>query len=112
MTALNTELKQQLDDTIEQFLNKQYDFPARQSLLVSQEGYSSENWRAFAELGWLGIPFAEQYGGIGGAFTDTLQIMRLFGRHLVLEPVVSTVASPDSGRSHRGPGPGGARIAG
>ena len=88
---LNTELKQQLDDTIEQFLNKQYDFPARQSLVVSREGYSREHWRAFAELGWLGIPFAEQYGGIGGAFTDTLTMMRLFGRHLVLEPVVSTV---------------------
>jgi alkylation response protein AidB-like acyl-CoA dehydrogenase len=91
MAALNTELKQQLDDTIEQFLSKQYDFPARQSLVVSQEGYSKEHWRTFAELGWLGIPFAEQYGGIGGAFTDTLKLMHLFGRHLVLEPVVSTV---------------------
>ncbi|NKI15907.1 pimeloyl-CoA dehydrogenase small subunit [Spongiibacter sp. KMU-166] len=91
MTALNTELKQQLDDTIAQFLDNEYDFPARQSLVASEEGYSREHWRAFAELGWLGIPFAEQHGGIGGAFTDTLEMMRLFGKHLVVEPFASTV---------------------
>ena len=91
MTALNQELKQQLDSTVEKFLAERYAFDTRQSLVASELGYSAENWQSFAELGWLGIPFAEQHGGIGGEIADTLDMMRLFGKHLVVEPVVSTV---------------------
>ena len=32
----------------------------------SADGHDKELWRMFAELGWLAVPFAEEYGGFGG----------------------------------------------
>ncbi len=44
-----------------------------------------------AELGWLGVAFPEEYGGIGGGATEIMVIMEGFGRGLVLEPYFATV---------------------
>ena len=59
MRSLDTELKQQIDDTVARYLADQYSFEDRQQLVASDVGYSRDNWSQFAELGWLSIPFAE-----------------------------------------------------
>ena len=56
-----------------------------------QHGFSADNWQQFAELGWLSIPFAGDYGGFGGGPVDTMVIMQEFGRGLVAEPFLPTV---------------------
>ena len=48
-------------------------------------------WKQFAELGWLGLPFAEKDGGFGGDFMDLHILMESFGKGLVIEPYISTV---------------------
>ena len=48
-------------------------------------------WSQFAELGLLGLPFGEEYGGFGGGAQDTMLVMEQFGRALVVEPYVATV---------------------
>ena len=48
-------------------------------------------WSKFAELGLLGLPFAEEYGGFGGGAQEVMLVMQAFGRVLVLEPYLSTV---------------------
>jgi hypothetical protein len=48
-------------------------------------------WQFYAELGLLGLPFEEAYGGMGGSPSDVLWIMSSLGKHLALEPYLSTV---------------------
>ena len=55
------------------------------------EGYSPALWAQFAELGLLGLPFAEEYGGFGGGAQEVMLVMQAFGRALVLEPYLPTV---------------------
>ena len=42
--------------------------------------------RKYAELGLLGLPFAEEHGGFGGGAVEVMLVMEAFGRSLVLEP--------------------------
>ena len=86
-----TEQQQLLKDSIERFVRDEYTFEARRRILASGEGFSPEHWRTFAELGLLGLPFAEDEGGIGGDGIDTLVVMEAFGRGLVVEPFLPTV---------------------
>jgi pimeloyl-CoA dehydrogenase small subunit len=80
-----------LKDSVERFIQNDYGFEARQKFAKTEAGYSAENWKTFAELGWLGVPFAEADGGFGGGAIETMLMMEQFGRGLVLEPYMPTV---------------------
>jgi pimeloyl-CoA dehydrogenase small subunit len=80
-----------LKDSVERFIHNDYPFAARQKLVKAEPGYSAKNWRTYAELGWLGVPFSEADGGFGGGPIETMLIMEQFGRGLVVEPFVPTV---------------------
>ena len=53
--------------------------------------YSPEVWAEMADLGWLGIPFAEEHGGLGMGMAETVLITEAMGRGLAPEPFVSAV---------------------
>ncbi len=80
-----------LSDSVNRLLGDQYSFEKRKGYLRAQEGWSTALWAQYAELGLLGLPFAEEYGGFGGGAVDVMLLMQAFGRHLVLEPYLSTV---------------------
>jgi alkylation response protein AidB-like acyl-CoA dehydrogenase len=80
-----------LRDSVARFIQDDYDFDTRRRIAASEEGMSRENWKTFAELGWLSIPFAEDHGGYGGSAVDVMLLMEQFGRGLVLEPYLATV---------------------
>jgi hypothetical protein len=54
-------------------------------------GFSPAVWKQFAELGWLALPLAEEFGGLGGGAVEIGILMEAFGRGLVSEPYVATV---------------------
>ena len=54
-------------------------------------GFSTAIWKQFADLGWLALPIAEAYGGLGGGAIEIGILMEAFGRGLVAEPYLSTV---------------------
>ena len=87
-----TEEQSLLRDSVDRFIADRYDFESRKRFMAEPEGYSRENWRQFAELGLLAIPFAEEHGGIGGGAVETMLVMEAFGRGIVIEPYLSTVA--------------------
>ena len=58
---------------------------------ASPLGFSAEAWTQFAELGFLSLPFPEDFGGLGGNAVDIMLVMEMFGRGLLLEPYLSTV---------------------
>lgn len=80
-----------LRDSAQKLLAARFDFRTFQKLIESASGWSPELWRTFAELGWLGLPFAEADGGAGGGAIEIAILMEVFGRHLVVEPYLATV---------------------
>jgi alkylation response protein AidB-like acyl-CoA dehydrogenase len=44
-----------------------------------------------AELGWMGLPFPENYGGGGGSFLDLVVLLEAMGYNVVPGPFFSTV---------------------
>jgi len=62
--------------------------PARQSRPAR---YSRDLWTEMAQLGWLGIPFPEEHGGVGLGYTELMVVLEEFGRGLMPEPLLSTV---------------------
>src|SRR3546814_17362949 len=75
-----------LKDSVERFVQNDYSFEQRRKLVATEEGYSEANWKQFAELGWLGMPFPEEYGGFGGTAIETMIGMEAFGTGPVAEP--------------------------
>jgi len=75
-----------IQNQVEQFIQRDYDWETRQSFITSDLGFSADNWKTFAELGWLGISLSEESGGFGGTAIDTMIVMEEFGKGLVLEP--------------------------
>lgn len=88
--SLNDE-QRQLKDSVERFVRDQYSFDKWRKTIASSLGYSADNWRQMAELGWLGVSLPEADGGLGGTPIETLVIMEGIGRGLVVEPYLSTV---------------------
>lgn len=78
-------------ESVSRMLADNYSFAQRKTYLARPEGFSTEMWAKFAELGLLGLPFAEEYGGFGGGAQEVMLVMQAFGRVLVLEPFLSTV---------------------
>ena len=80
-----------IQDQVDQFVQKEYDWETRQSLSNSEMGFGKENWQKFAELGWLGISVSEESGGFGGSAIESMLIMEAFGKGLVVEPFLETM---------------------
>ena len=80
-----------LVESVTRMLSDNYSFAQRKTYLAKPEGYAPEMWAKFAELGLLGLPFAEEYGGYGGGAQEVMLVMQAFGRVLVLEPYLATV---------------------
>ena len=86
-----TEEQQMVRDSIARFVQDDYDWDTRKAIVASDEGMNRDNWQLFAELGWLSIPFAEEYGGFGGNIVDLSVVMEELGKGLVVEPYFPTV---------------------
>lgn len=86
-----TEEQVLLRNSVQRFIQDRYSFDARKAVIASDSGWSREVWRAFAELGLLAAPFAEEYGGFGGGAIEAMIIMEEFGKGLVVEPYLQTV---------------------
>ena len=86
-----TQEQQMLQDSIEKFLDKNYSFETRREIIAARKGIGASAWEGFAELGLLGLPIPPEYGGFGGNAVDTMIVMEALGRHLVVEPYLSTV---------------------
>jgi alkylation response protein AidB-like acyl-CoA dehydrogenase len=80
-----------LRDSAEKFLAERYDYRTFQEIAASEAGFRRELWAEFAQLGWLGLPFAPEDGGTGGGAVELALLMEAFGRHLVVEPYLATV---------------------
>lgn len=86
-----TEEQQMVADSIERFVQENYALETRTAIVAGQPGFSKDYWNQMAELGWFGLPFAEEDGGFGGNQIDTMVLMEQFGKGLVVEPFLASV---------------------
>ncbi|NNE83635.1 MAG: pimeloyl-CoA dehydrogenase small subunit [Alphaproteobacteria bacterium] len=86
-----SEEQQLLKDSAERFIERDYSFDRRRQLVATEDGFSRDNWRRFAELGWLGLALPADHGGLDGSLVDTAVLMEALGRGLVVEPFLSSV---------------------
>jgi alkylation response protein AidB-like acyl-CoA dehydrogenase len=85
-----TEERQMLQDTLRRFLRDRYDTAARNKILESDAGMSTEIWAELAELGVIGALFTEEQGGFGGKGFDLAVVFEELGRAGVVEPFLDT----------------------
>ena len=86
-----TEEQRLLRDSVNRLLADTYTFEKRKGYSAEPEGWSRTLWSRYAELGILGLPFAEEHGGFGGGGIETMLVMEAFGRVLGLEPYLTSV---------------------
>src|SRR5262245_36802818 len=86
-----SEEQKMLKEGVERLINERYQFESRKKYLKEAPGYSLAMWAQYADMGLLGLPFEERYGGSGGGAVETMIVMEAFGRGLILEPYFATV---------------------
>jgi pimeloyl-CoA dehydrogenase small subunit len=86
-----TDEQRLLKESVDRLVADRYDFEARKRYGQEPDGFSRALWGQYAELGLLGLPFAEEHGGFGGGAVETMIVMEAFGRALALEPYLATM---------------------
>jgi pimeloyl-CoA dehydrogenase small subunit len=89
-----------LRDSVGRLLADHYTFEKRKAHLAEPGGWSRALWAQYAELGLLGLPFAEEHGGFGGGAIEIMLVMEAFGRALVVEPYLATVVLAGAALRH------------
>lgn len=86
-----SEEQEMLQKSVRRLLETEYSFEERKKIIASNEGFSRALWAKLAELGLLGAPLSEEFGGFGGGAVTTMIVMQELGRGLVVEPYFETV---------------------
>jgi alkylation response protein AidB-like acyl-CoA dehydrogenase len=82
-----------LQDSVGKFVSATCDVERHRRLSKTELAFDPAAWATFAELGWLGIPFSEEQGGIGGSAVDVMVTCESLGRGLLREPFLATVVT-------------------
>ncbi len=57
----------------------------------SPDGFDRDTWQAMAQLGWAGIPFPEEVGGLGFGYKGLGVVTEELGRNLAASPLFASV---------------------
>jgi alkylation response protein AidB-like acyl-CoA dehydrogenase len=81
-----------LRDAVRGLLGKAYDSSeTRRAVTKEDPGWSDKTWQQLAEMGVLGLPFAEADGGMGAGPVEVSVVAEEFGRVIAPEPFVEAV---------------------
>lgn len=83
--------RRMLADSLDRFLSEKYPPERRNELAYGEVGHSDEIYGQLAELGAIGLLFAEDDGGFGGTGSDIALVFEAVGRHLVAEPLLGAL---------------------
>ncbi|MGI9479279.1 MAG: acyl-CoA dehydrogenase family protein [Hyphomicrobiaceae bacterium] len=95
MPGFDSDERQLLDQSLQDFFTNTYDFEAFKKHMRAADGpgFSRAAWNQYAEQGWLGVALPEAAGGVGGGMTELAIVLAAAGRHLALEPFVGTLVT-------------------
>src|SRR5215211_8747688 len=81
-----------LRDAVRGLLTKAYDTSETRRAVTKQDpGWDEKTWSRLAEMGLLGLPFAEEDGGMGAGPVEVAIVAEEIGRVLAPEPFIETV---------------------
>jgi alkylation response protein AidB-like acyl-CoA dehydrogenase len=84
--------QQALRDAVRGLLGKAYsDYEQRRRTTMDEPGFSEKLWSQLAEMGLLGLPFAEEDGGVGAGPIEVGIVAHELGRVLAPEPYLASV---------------------
>ena len=86
-----SEQQLRLMETARRFLEKEFPLTAVREQETTERGFSDEIWRKMAGLGWLGLPYPEEFGGYGLGNVDVVALTRELGRALCPSPYIPTI---------------------
>lgn len=79
-----------LRQEVRKFLDEQCPLEEVRRIVATPDGYSGDQWKTLAELGWLGLALPEEYGGAGLRFEDLVVVLEETGRSLYPSPFLSS----------------------
>jgi alkylation response protein AidB-like acyl-CoA dehydrogenase len=74
------------------FLAKECPKARVREMAKDERGYDPHVWHRMAELGWMGLVFPEEYGGMAASFMELVILMEEMGRNILPGPFFSTIA--------------------
>ena len=80
-----------LRQAVSGLLGRAYDAEKRRAVVAADPGYDEKTWAQLAEMGLLGLPFAEEVGGVGAGQIEVAITAEEIGRVLAPEPYVQAV---------------------
>jgi alkylation response protein AidB-like acyl-CoA dehydrogenase len=81
-----------LREAVRGLLARSYaDSEQRRSVVSADPGFDEKTWSRLAEMGLLGLPFAEADGGMGAGPVEVAIVAEEIGRVLAPEPFIETV---------------------
>lgn len=80
-----------LRQSARQFLETECSMAYVREMMENETGYSEEQWKQMAALGWTGLMFAEEYGGIGLSMVELVVVLEEMGRVVMPGPFFATV---------------------
>jgi alkylation response protein AidB-like acyl-CoA dehydrogenase len=78
-------------DNVATFVKKDSPIDRFRKQRDQEPGWSKAVWKQMGELGWLGLPFSEEVGGMGMSFLEIALLLERFGTTLVPEPIIPSV---------------------
>ncbi len=75
-----------LRDSVGKYVADHCSVERHRELARTEMGFDPQRWHAFAELGWLCVPFSEEQGGLGGSATDVMVLTEALGHGVSREP--------------------------
>src|SRR6476661_631437 len=86
------EEQQALREAVRGLVGRSYaDFENRRRTVADEPGYDEKLWTRLAEMGALGLPFDELYGGMGAGPVEVGIVAQELGRVLAPEPFLTSV---------------------
>ena len=81
-----------LREAVRALLARAYsDSEQRRAVVKADPGFDEKTWSRLAEMGLLGLPFAEEDGGMGAGPIEVAIVAEEIGRVLAPEPYIETV---------------------
>lgn len=83
-----------LRDTVREVLTRKYDIETLRAVTGTELGWDRGVWNSLAEIGILGLLFAEDDGGVGAGPEELAAVLEEFGASLAPEPFLDAVVIP------------------
>jgi alkylation response protein AidB-like acyl-CoA dehydrogenase len=81
-----------LREAVRGLLERAYgDSEQRRKVVANDPGFDEKTWSQLAEMGLLGLPFAEDHGGMGAGPIEVAIVAEEIGRVLAPEPFIEVV---------------------